>query len=133
MQDWGEFWAATSVLSVVGWILGIIGIIAFLTKSWPVVVRFVHFFEALFSLPAFIKRTDATLAQQNLKIAEIHHETHNNDGSSIKDGVDRIELGQHGLYRVVATLAASHSPELAAELADTQPEALRRPRVRKTP
>lgn len=60
------------------------------------------------ALPAFAERTDATLAAQNTQLAalttqltaqidqieEIHHETHKNDGSSIKDAVLRIEKSQ---------------------------------------
>jgi hypothetical protein len=70
---WLEFWDTVSVLQIVGWILGVLGIVAFAVKGWPTVRKFVAFVDALFSLPAFIARTDITLDAQDVKIEAIHH------------------------------------------------------------
>ena len=54
--------------------------------------------DSVKELPEFIARTDAafaqqnqTLAEQDKKIGEIHHEVHYNNGSSVKDSQARTE------------------------------------------
>lgn len=113
-MTWLEFWDTVSVLQIVGWILGVLGIVAFAVKGWPTVRKFVAFVDALFSLPAFIARTDITLDAQDVKIEAIHHEVNFNNGSSVKDGVTRaenalgrVELGVRGLYDRVDALDAA--------------------------
>ena len=91
--------------------------------------------EAVQDSPDFQKRIEA-------KVNEIHHETHTNDGSSIKDAVGRVEktaerleegvAGLHGrLDPVEADLALvkeavaqlqSADEEIRAELEQTQPK-----------
>lgn len=119
MKPWLEFWDSVSVLQVVGWILALFGLIGFVVKGWPKFRAFVSFIDALLSLPAFIARTDATLHAQDVKIEGIHHETHANSGSSLKDQARRIEKGVAGLYDVVAKVVKDN-PELSEELSNTR-------------
>lgn len=91
-MDWVEFWESVNVLQLAGWILGILGIIAFLVKGWPKIRAFVQLIDALSVLPAFMVNTTATLESQDEKIAEIHHEVNYNNGSSVKDAIKRIEV-----------------------------------------
>jgi hypothetical protein len=120
-MTWLEFWDTVSVLQILGWILGILGIVGFIVKGWPKVKATVRLVDALSVLPDFIGRTDSTLTahgetlvKQNEQLAGIYHETHKNDGSSIKDAtvrtenaVERIELGVKGLYDRVDGLDAA--------------------------
>lgn len=117
-MSWTEFWEQVSVAQAVIWVLGIIAVIAFIVKGWPKLRAFMKLIDALAILPAFIERTDQ-------KLAEIHHETHNNDGSSIKDSVDRIELGVKGLYDRTDALAAVDE-RLREDLEKTKPPVRRR-------
>lgn len=81
---------------------------------------------AVKDLPDFITRTDERFDRMEAKVEGIHHETHNNDGSSIKDAVDRIETsleGVHGrLDTVEVDVRSLHlaDDELRAELENTQ-------------
>lgn len=145
-MTWIEFWDTVSVFQVVGWILGILGIIGFIAKGWPKVKAAVRLVDALSVLPDFIARTDTTLEEQNVKIESIHHETHHNNGSSLKDAqkrteeaVERIELGVRGLYdradaadeRADAADAADAAATLAMEelredLEHTRPAVVKR-------
>lgn len=126
MPEWSDFqrWAdSISLWQAIGWAAGFIGLVIvvvwFKRKGWPWLLAFAQailntaqIIDSVKELPDFIKRTDATLQQQNESIASIHHETHNNDGSSIKDSVDRIELGVKGLYpRIDALESADASHE----------------------
>jgi hypothetical protein len=86
----------------------------FITRGWPAlkrfaiaILQFAKIVDAVADLPAFIERTDK-------KLAEVHHETHKNDGSSIKDSSDRTELavkrveqGVAGLYKEIESLKQS--------------------------
>ena len=98
-QEWAE---SVSLWQAVGWTTGIVAAFVavrlFVRKGWPAlkkfaraVLTFAHVVDAVQGLPAFIDRTDATLEEQNERIAEIHHEVHFNDGSSVKDAVIRTE------------------------------------------
>lgn len=110
MPEWLKFLLAdTSALQLVFWIIAIGALIAVIVKLWPALTKFVTIANAVVGLPGFIERTDATLSNQNARIAEIHHETHNNDGSSIKDSVDRLELGVKGLYPLIDALEVADS------------------------
>ena len=120
MTAWAEFWDEVSVLAVVGWVIGILGIITFFVKGWPTIRKFVAFIDALFSLPAFIARTDITLQAQDVKIEQIHHEVNYNNGSSVKDAVARVELGVKGLYDRVDA-ADKADAEIREELENTRP------------
>lgn len=126
-MTWDEFWNSLSLVPVVGWVLGVAGLIGFAVKSWPWVKKFVGWVDALFSLPTFMTDVRTTLADQDAKIADIHHETHFNNGSSIKDATGRIEYGVGGLYRVLAKVVRN-DPDLASELEDTMPKPGSKPR-----
>jgi len=113
VPDWFvDFAAGVTLVDLFVWAGIIVAAWLFLRKAGP---WFVSFAKAVLStaslidsvkgLPAFIDRTDATLSTQNAtleahgrtlavqdeRIAEIHHETHTNNGSSIKDAVVRTE------------------------------------------
>jgi len=96
-------------LTVAAWVTGIGGAALLLTgvvrKLWQFNKAVVSTVELISGLPARLDRIDATLTAQDTKLAEIHHETHENNGSSIKDSVhrvenslDRVERGVKGLY-----------------------------------
>lgn len=90
--------------------------------------------ESIHGLTDFMARTDKTLADQSgtlaaqdIKIESIHHETHHNNGSSLKDAqkrteeaVERIELGVKGLYDR-ADASDQSDQELRDELERTRP------------
>lgn len=94
----------TSAVQLVFWIIAVFALVAFLIKMWPVFTKAVQIINAVSGLPSFIERTDKTLAGQDSKIAEIHHEVHFNNGSSVKDAVTRVEKGVAGLYDKVDEL-----------------------------
>jgi len=94
------------------WVCVGVGVLMFLRKAGPWFVTFAKavintatLIDSVKGLPDFIRRTDTTLETQNAtlahqnetlavqdeRIAEIHHETHTNNGSSIKDAVVRTE------------------------------------------
>jgi hypothetical protein len=79
------------------WILAILTLLAVVirgsVKAWPFFKAFVLTVISIQGLPEFMDRTDTTLANQDEKIAEIHHEVNYNNGSSVKDAVNRLEVG----------------------------------------
>jgi hypothetical protein len=97
-MSWDEFWRSVSVYQAVAWVLGGIGVIAFLVKGWPKIRATVRLIDALGALPQFMADTTATLKSQDKKIADIHHEVHFNNGTSVKDGLNRVELGVKGIH-----------------------------------
>lgn len=120
LPSWLVTWLqGISVWDFALWVVGIVLLIIFIRrKGWRWVKAFAkailataEVIDSVQGLPDFIARTDATLATQNDRIGEIHHETHTNDGSSIKDAVqrvemtaERLELGVKGLYDKVGEL-----------------------------
>jgi hypothetical protein len=110
--SWLTDWLKTvSLWDIVLWVAAAAAVILFLKKGWPALRRFAAAFlnfakmvDAVAGLPAFIARTDATLTAQDARIAEIHHETHKNDGSSIKDSSDRTEAAVARVEEGVAGL-----------------------------
>lgn len=129
-MTWQEFWDSVSVLQLVGWILGVLGIIAFLVKGWPKVRAFVKMVDSLSSLAEFMDDTTATLKAQDRKIAEIHHEVNYNNGSSVKDAVERVELGVKGLYSRIDT-TDENAANLRTDLEQVRPHAPARKRAPK--
>ena len=75
---------------------------------------------ALNGLPEFIERTDQRLGSHSQKIDGIYHETHKNDGSSIKDAVGRLEVGVAGLHQKIKALQDTDAV-LRAEIENTNP------------
>jgi hypothetical protein len=99
-----EPWAA-SAIQVAVWVACAIVVIVAVVKAWPWVRKAFKLVDALTELAEFIPETKATLAKQDKRIAEIHHETQANNGSSLKDSqrrtelaIERVELGVKGLY-----------------------------------
>lgn len=133
--SWLVAWLRTvSVWDAALWVVGAVLLVWFVkNKAWRGVVAFARgivnsaeLLAAVQGLPAYIARADKRHEQLSAKVDGIYHETHNNDGSSIKDSVDRIEMGVKGLYPRVDTveekvLALNAADEaLRAELEDTR-------------
>jgi hypothetical protein len=103
--EWAESVNLWGTLLIAGGITAfILGVVAFFKKGWPWLVSFARAIQktsqvvdAVQELPEFIARTDQ-------RIAEIHHEVHYNNGSSVKDAVRRVENGVAGLYDEIAEL-----------------------------
>ncbi|MBO1739658.1 hypothetical protein [Leifsonia sp. TF02-11] len=140
IPDWLQQWLKTvSAWDVALWVLGLVLAVwlirRFITKGWPALKRFakavLHFaniVDAVQGLPKFIERTDATLAGQDQKIAEIHHEVHFNNGSSVKDSavrteeaVGRVEEGVKGLYDEIDLLKQADAA-MRSDFEKTQPK-----------
>jgi nitrate/TMAO reductase-like tetraheme cytochrome c subunit len=89
----GQPWLPASL-----WVVGILTFLFFVCrgvyKAWPLLKAFVLTVISIQGLPEFMVSTTATLEQQNQKIEEIHHEVNYNNGSSVKDAVSRLEVGQ---------------------------------------
>jgi hypothetical protein len=96
-MDWGMFWESVSVLQFAGWVVGAVVVVTFIAKAWPRVREFFAVVDSLTGLPKFMAETTATLKSQDATIAEIHHEVNYNNGSSVKDGLGRVEVGVQGL------------------------------------
>jgi ABC-type siderophore export system fused ATPase/permease subunit len=103
-------WAVTAV-QVVAWVACATVVTVAFVKAWPWVRKAFKLVDALTELADFIPETRATLKLQDERIAEIHHETHENNGTSIKDSMrrtentlDRVERGVKGLYDRTAAL-----------------------------
>ena len=116
--DW-TWLAGINLLQVAIVIVALWVIFRLLLRFWPTLKKTITLFDALEQLPAFITRTDEA-------VTDIHHETHRNDGSSLKDGlvrmedaVERIELGMKGLYDR-ADAADRAAEQLRYELEKTQ-------------
>lgn len=136
-----DFLDGISLWDAVTWLFVLIAAGVFVyKKGWQSIIAFarglVNAAEILASvqgLPAYIERADARAAAADErhdrlegKVDGIFHETHNNDGSSVKDSVDRIELGVKGLYGRIDTVEnkvialGKADEELRAELEDTR-------------
>lgn len=95
--DWVQ-WILTLTIIVAA----LLGLLALVRKVWPILTRFVNTINSLADLPQFMVTTAATLAYQDEKIAEIHHEVHYNNGSSVKDSQARTEADVAELKLTVA-------------------------------
>lgn len=92
LPEWLTFLLAdSSTLQVVFWIVAIGSLIALIVKLWPAIGKFVKIVDATAGLPAYIKRADARHEDLALKVSEIHHEVHFNNGTSVKDAAVRTE------------------------------------------
>jgi hypothetical protein len=92
--DWQRLFGDTSLVQAVLWVVAAVALIALIIKLWPFIKNAVAIVDALVTLPAVLGR----LASVEAKVDGIHHETHKNDGSSIKDAVGRVEEGVAGLH-----------------------------------
>jgi len=100
VPDWlAGFLSQVTVLDALLAIAVIAAAVIFIKKKgWRTVVALAHgvinfaqVLEAVQGLPGYIERADARHERLEQKVDAIHHETHQNDGSSIKDAVGRIE------------------------------------------
>lgn len=130
MNAWTDFWGGVSVLQLAAWVVGLCAVFIFIYKSWPILTRFVTTINSLADLPRFMVTTAATLAAQDVKIEEIHHEVHYNNGSSVKDAIGRVEKGVAGLY-TRADAADAADAAMRKELEDTRPHTPARKRPAK--
>ena len=88
-----------TLIQVVFWLIATISLIALVIKLWPAVSKFVQIINATAGLPKFIQDMEARLVLDDSrhedltqKVSEIHHEVHYNNGTSVKDGIRRIEI-----------------------------------------
>ncbi|WP_336632096.1 MULTISPECIES: hypothetical protein [unclassified Microbacterium] len=94
-----ELLGGISVWDAVVWLAGLAALAWFVKhRGWRGVVAFARgiinsaeLLAAVQGLPEYIKRADERHVRLETKVDGIYHETHNNDGSSVKDSVDRIE------------------------------------------
>lgn len=145
------------VIIIVGSICGaLIAIIVLISKIWPALNLYAKV-STLDDLQDFMIDTAATLAAQDVQmkinsetlakqapiVAGIYHETHRNNGSSLKDAqvrteeaVQRIEVGIAGIY-VRLDSADVDRAKLRADLdlEVTRPKTIRNrtPKTKETP
>jgi hypothetical protein len=146
MPDWMPPWLVNfldgvTLLDAALWVAVIAGLLLVLRKVGPWFVAFaravlstVTLIDSVKGLPAFIERTDKTLETQNEtldahgktlavqdeKIADIHHETHTNNGSSIKDAVVRVEEVVNTQILPALKSLATAGTELRQDFEDAQ-------------
>lgn len=102
-------------------VVAIGALVTILVKGWPVVKGLVGLVSLLGDLPKRLDAIDGRLERIDSKLVEVHHETHKNDGSSIKDSVGRIEgvLDQHSDMLAAALLTEDQLTERLDNLEDT--------------
>lgn len=96
VPGWVQWLIALTVV-----VAALAAVVGLLRKAWPLLTKLVATMNNLEELPGFMERTSATLADQDRKIAEIHHETHDNSGSSLKDAGARTERNLTALTKTV--------------------------------
>lgn len=121
LPDWiDRLLGEMSALQMLFWLIAVIALVAAIVKVWPALSQFVTIVNATAGLPDYIARADERHKRLEDKVDGIYHETHNNDGSSIKDSVDRIETSiNRDVTPALAKLAQSDD-DLWAALDDTQ-------------
>lgn len=115
-------WDAVLVLGVV------VAAVVFVKKrAWRGIVAFARgivnsaeLLAAVQGLPAYIARADERHERLEEKVDGIFHETHNNDGSSVKDAVDRIERSIDEEVKPALVKLAQADDDLWSALDDTQ-------------
>lgn len=120
-MTWHEFWDSISVAQAVVWVLGGFAVLTFVVKAWPFIRNTFRILDALVQLPDVMRKVDDMTAQ----VAEIHHEVHYNNGSSVKDAVRRVEEGVKGLY-LRADASDEADQRLREELERTNPRTPRK-------
>lgn len=120
-MTWDEFWSSVTLFQAAAWVVGFGLVIGFLVRGWPKIRAFVKIMDSLGALPQFM--TDTTT-----KIADIHHEVRYNNGTSVKDGLDRVEKGVAAINIRLDT-ADKDRKELREDLESTGPH----PPARKRP
>jgi len=141
-----EFMQGVTLFEIVVWLLGAFVVIRWGPKWWRSLRAIATGFlavartlDSIHGLTEFMESTTETLASQSKtlatqdsRIAGIYHETHKNDGSSIKDSGDRTELAvdrlERGMLAIFVRLdhagirAADNEDQIRHELEDTHPK-----------
>jgi hypothetical protein len=118
------------IVIAVGVVVGfLIAVVRGIPPVWRFVSQSVKTINSLTDLPQFMVTTAATLHDQDVKIAEIHHEVQFNNGSSVKDAVTRVEDGVKGIYDRLDAADVDRQ-ELREDLEQTRPHDAR-PRANK--
>lgn len=112
--------ADTTALQLIFWIAALVALIGVVIKIWPALSKFVEIVNATAGLPAYIERQDARHKRLESKVDGIYHETHNNDGSSVKDAVDRIEKSINEEVKPGLQALAKADDDLWQEIERTQ-------------
>ena len=143
---WFIAWAGSvTLLELLIYALAIAAVLKWGKRWWLALVAaaqaFLAFAATLASirgLTAFMAATTATLADQtktmadqNERIVGIYHETHKNDGSSLKDAgdrteraVDRLELGMLAIFKrldAAGIRPTDDEGQIRRDLEDTHP------------
>lgn len=126
-------WLVALLESVSVWdaVLGlgvVVAAVVFVKKrAWRGIVAFARgivnsaeLLAAVQGLPAYIARADERHERLEEKVDGIFHETHNNDGSSVKDAVDRIERSIDEEVKPALVKLAQADDDLWSALDDTQ-------------
>lgn len=111
----------TSLVAVIAWVVIAVIVILFLWKIWPLISKAVRAIDSLGGLAEHMEVTNAAIAtlttdfgKMKASVDDIHHETHKNDGSSIKDAVKRIEDVQATEVEVNSEFRALHLQQFGA-------------------
>ena len=88
---WEQFWVSVSVAQAAVWVVSFFVLFTFVVKAWPFIRSFFQILDALVKLPGFIMKTDKFMDETAKSVKDIHHEVQFNNGSSVKDAVQRIE------------------------------------------
>jgi len=107
MPDWERLFGDTTLVQAVLWITAFSLLLGVFIKLWPFIKNAVAIVDALVKLPEIAKQLPVLTGQLTAMKAQvdgIHHETHKNDGSSIKDAVGRVESTAKRLEEGVAGL-----------------------------
>ncbi len=107
MTAWEQFWSSISILDVALAVIAVSLVVGFLVKGWPKLRAGIRLIDTLGTLPDRLDTIDK-------RLDEIHHETHKNDGSSIKDAVDRIEVTVEQQGDLLAAALMSDEQQSAA-------------------
>lgn len=118
MPDWQALLGDLTAVQVIAWIVAAVLLIGVVIKLWPFIRNSVAIVDALVKLP----QMDARMAGLETKVNGIYHELHPNGGTSMNDGLrrveantQRLELGVRGLYDKVAELSDTDAELRAAD------------------
>lgn len=110
-----EIWQwILAVAAIVSALLVLGGAVRIGWKALTALTKLVAAAPALMDLPQFMKTTAYTLAEQDTKIEEIHHEVQFNNGSSVKDAVTRVEAA----VTVLSDTVGANTTKLTSSLAN---------------
>lgn len=111
----GDLTVAKAIL----WITAAVALVFLLVKLWPALTKFVSTVNALSDLPTKLAKIDTIETKIDgieSQVQDIHHETHFNSGTSIKDATVRIEQKVDGLQKLMEDADA----ELAERVEDIE-------------